>query len=723
MQAAHNAQVAFYLTGQQADTGLGAIASLRPALFAYRSDLTALRYDFPLVLLRHRDDAASVQSLTALVDAALAAQADKPNADRLRHHAHALECELRRVLAEHGGNGRLGALRLAAMERLGAGSDRDMADSMRALAAALPNDAELLDCDRAMPGRVVAHLWEAAQRPRLRQMRAEIDRLTQKVADILDAAQARSDAGRTPEALRAAFGAVHAGVFDFVAFSRVLGRGAPAEGLPESRWRRLHWLLSVLQGQRFFPVGAVANELAYSFTFTSCFDALRAWRERLPKAVELVKAMAIAALEIEGEYDEARHDAVFASFGERGLDPGSLARFPAYLVLLQAAQVTPADIALALEAMDAGLPIKLLLQSDDILAPAALGDGACSLGIANRQLAGAAIASGNVFVMQASAAQISAGRDRLFAGLAAAGPALVSVYSGAGGQTDGIPAYLLAAAAVESRAFPSFVYDPAAGHDLASRFALDGNPQPGQDWPQYELSYQDALCQQVSETTAFTLVDFLACDRRFARDFARVTPAAWNADMVPVADCVARTASGSTVPCLLMLDAENRLHKVVADERLIRVARRCLGLWHMLQEQGGVHNSHVHRALAHARVEGEEATGQRQPAPAAAPATDSAAAAPVRAEVTAQEPTRSPDDAYIETPRCSTCEECIHINSKMFAYNNDKQAYIADITAGTFRQLVEAAESCQVAIIHPGQPRDKTEPGLQELVGRAAAFQ
>ena len=34
------------------------------------------------------------------------------------------------------------------------------------------------------------------------------------------------------------------------------------------------------------------------------------------------------------------------------------------------------------------------------------------------------------------------------------------------------------------------------------------------------------------------------------------------------------------------------------------------------------------------------------------------------------------------------------------------RAYIKDITAGTYRQLVEAAESCQVAIIHPGQPRN-----------------
>ena len=59
----------------------------------------------------------------------------------------------------------------------------------------------------------------------------------------------------------------------------------------------------------------------------------------------------------------------------------------------------------------------------------------------------------------------------------------------------------------------------------------------------------------------------------------------------------------------------------------------------------------------------------------------------------------------------------------MFAYNDNKQAYIKDPDAGTFRELVEAAEACQVAVIHPGKPRNPDEPGLEELVERAQAFQ
>jgi hypothetical protein len=59
----------------------------------------------------------------------------------------------------------------------------------------------------------------------------------------------------------------------------------------------------------------------------------------------------------------------------------------------------------------------------------------------------------------------------------------------------------------------------------------------------------------------------------------------------------------------------------------------------------------------------------------------------------------------------------------MFAYDANKQAYIADLSAGTYRELVEAAESCQVSIIHPGKPRNPNEPQLEELLARAEPFQ
>jgi hypothetical protein len=56
----------------------------------------------------------------------------------------------------------------------------------------------------------------------------------------------------------------------------------------------------------------------------------------------------------------------------------------------------------------------------------------------------------------------------------------------------------------------------------------------------------------------------------------------------------------------------------------------------------------------------------------------------------------------------------------LWPYNENKQAYITDVKAGTCAQLVEAAESCQVSIIRPGKPRD---PNLPDLMRHAEAFQ
>jgi len=308
------------------------------------------------------------------------------------------------------------------------------------------------------------------------------------------------------------------------------------------------------------------------------------------------------------------------------------------------------------------------------------------------------------------------------------GPALFSVFSGASGKASNLPPYLMAAAAMESRAFPAFTYDPSAGANWASRFSLEANSQMDLDWPVQGFTYEDEEHQRVSEDLAFTLVDFFASDSRYARHLARVPRAKWNGSMIAVDESLSRERKGlpDKVPSLLMVDRDNVLQKVIVDEKLIREARRCREMWHSLQELGGVHNSHAEKLLAREKKAWEERMQQEAEMhkplpPAVAPAAAVAAAA--SAPTVEEEPQRSPDEAYIDTPRCATCNECTDLNNKMFKYNDNKQAYIADINAGTYAQLVDAAESCQVAIIHPGKPRNPKEPGLDELMKRAEAFQ
>jgi ferredoxin len=205
--------------------------------------------------------------------------------------------------------------------------------------------------------------------------------------------------------------------------------------------------------------------------------------------------------------------------------------------------------------------------------------------------------------------------------------------------------------------------------------------------------------------------------------------------MIPIDESLAkdRKSLPDKVPSLFMVDAENKLQKVIVAQSLIRQASRCREMWHSLQELGGVNNSHAQNLLAReqkvwqerAQKEAEAGASSAPRLAPSAPVTASgatpAAAAPVAAQAV-EEPERNPDEAYIETARCSTCNECTQLNNKMFAYDANQQAYIADVNAGTYAQLVEAAENCQVAVIHPGKPRNPNEPGLDELRKRAEAF-
>ncbi len=79
-------------------------------------------------------------------------------------------------------------------------------------------------------------------------------------------------------------------------------------------------------------------------------------------------------------------------------------------------------------------------------------------------------------------------------------------------------------------------------------------------------------------------------------------------------------------------------------------------------------------------------------------------------------------DPYIETARCTSCDECININKKMFAYDENKQAFIKDKNAGTFAEIVQAAERCTAGIIHPGTPLNKKEKDLDKWIERAKPF-
>ena len=748
----------FHLTGQMSGKDLFDIGQrdLRPALFNAYGDLSKLRYDFPVLLIKGSNGASCLRSLSDIVTDILRNIAPPGiNGERLRKHVLNLEDEIR-ALAGDGHKGTLtGLWELAAANLLSRTDDdsrKALDDSLTTARDALCVEGEIANCDDDTPNQFLTHAWTAVQEQKALRFSDQINELTLKLSNILKADAMKSETAFGADNLRQTVGSSYEAAFDFDSMSDILGTVFVDGALPEKRRRRIRSVLSTLKSQEFFPPPAHNGKKRRrkglcSYVFDSCGPAMEALRERMPKMVDFIKAMTIAQLEIEGRYRESAHDTFFRRYDERYVEPGDLAFFPSYLICLRddpAAKIEMADL---IEVLSSGLPIKVLVKNDDILERLSIGSGQLSFGVRGSQLASMALGLDGVFVLQSSSADLYRLRDSILSGCAYSGPALFSVFSGRAGRPSGstknapdTPHYLRAAAATEARAFPVFVHNPAGGRDWESRFSVDGNPQPEADWPAHQFSYEDEDLQKISEVISFTFVDFVAIDERYAKRFAGVPRAEWRDDMVPVNEFLKLDVATAVekVPYILMVDGNNVLHRVIAEVRLIQAARRCSEMWQSIRELGGIDNSHSRKAVAAEKEiwerekELELAALMRQPEPGpqmpeAAPLPpppnqEPDATAGAKEEADEELPLTPSDEPHIETPRCTTCDECTQINNRMFTYDDNKQAYIADLKAGTYRQLVEAAESCQVAIIHPGKPINPDEPNLDELMARAEPF-
>ena len=319
--------------------------------------------------------------------------------------------------------------------------------------------------------------------------------------------------------------------------SKLVSRRAPKDELSPSRRGRIEWALSTLKQQPFhadpaLPGARTHARRTHSLSTTAPVRSTHSARAS-PRSPQVVKALAIAELEADNRYVEAKDDAFFAHFDETALTADDLALFPDYLVSIPPDRNDAPENAPLMEMLSSGLPVKVLVETSDLYEEAVIGAGHFAFGVRSVRLANTATGLGGVYVVQTTAANLPALRERMKQGFAHRGAALFSVYTGAPAPAGDMPPYLTAAAAMESRAFPAFAYDPYAGDNQAARFILADNRQADADWPQMALEYADTEGQRVAEATSFGYVDFVLCDRRYARHFARVPRERWNTGMVP----------------------------------------------------------------------------------------------------------------------------------------------------------------------------------------------
>ncbi len=764
----------FFLYGRRGPHAVpdaGADRAIPALLYPYR-ELASIRHDYPICL----GETGTTPTLTEIIDGVASSVAEQGEVgERRRRHILQLETEIRH-LSDKTPGGRLSTLWNEAEKTLleQAPSDDKRAslrESIAAARAALKIDGELLACRPDTAHRlymaVVAGAWER----KCAEWRNDLDSLVQRAHNILAADESHSADANNPKHLRESTGGED---MDFDKLSDILKQSHVGEPLPEARRERIQRSLDTIA--RVMPLfdGTVSLlDASAKLPFdlqpvrNVCNAALDRNDERMRIMAGFFKALRVAELESSNRYREATHDRFFAQFDTTHLSAEELSFCPPVVVVLDREFFAAPDMAGLFELLNSGIPVKVLAELDDLSG----GDGASRNPATTpgwpARLAGMVTALNHVHVTQASASLPALLSRGFAAGFDYNGPAFAIVYTGNTETQPGLPLYLGAAAAIESRLFPAFEFDPGKGKTLADRMSVADNPHTDKEWPGDTFSYRSESGEERTVELAFTPADFVVADARFEAHYWRVDPAKWHVGMAPLHEYLqlAPEEMPGRVPYVTAVDSDGVVARVVVTHQVVDLVRRVALSWRNMQESGGVNNSFAVTLIAEEKARLEEAMtleieevekkysanlerdlgdltqeivqriasqllseGAGAPAawvaPAAVPAAAPATPAPDATEAVEEEDEEAVtfDDPYIDTPLCTSCNECTKINNKLFEYDDNKQAFIADAGAGTFRDLVTSAEKCPVKIIHPGKPRDASEAGLDDLVKRAEPF-
>ncbi|MDY7110279.1 MAG: ferredoxin [Planctomycetota bacterium] len=512
---------------------------------------------------------------------------------------------------------------------------------------------------------------------------------------------------------------------------------------------------------------------------TVCAAAAAVFDENAARYTQLFTAMRMARLELADAYVPERHDTLLKGFDWEAFSRDELLYLPPVVALERAREVVGPGMLELSRLLLSGRPVQVLVAVQPAANPGLPAEDDPILSY-HLELAYLGVSHREALVHQSSAAR----PEHLLAGYArslmSSRASLHVIASGltAQGQIPPLGAWLHAGAALEGRAHPLFHYDPGLGETWARRFDFTGNPQPEADWPAYELPCRKEEGEETTLALHFSFADFALMERRFREHFRVMPDACAGGELVTVHEYLAMPAREfiERIPYVWGTDGDGRLRRLVISRRMAFACRDRLSFWHLLQELAGVRNEYVEQSVARERqrLEGEfqaererlaeahqaeleqvrrDAAGEvlqrlartllqgdltslptmpTAPPPTAPPSgaagvetptTEQASAeeAPAEAEEGEEEDT-GPEEPWINSILCTTCNDCINLNPQMFVYNSNKQATIADPRAGTYAQLVEAAEKCPARCIHPGKPLNPDEPNLEELKKRAAKF-
>jgi ferredoxin len=297
---------------------------------------------------------------------------------------------------------------------------------------------------------------------------------------------------------------------------------------------------------------------------------------------------------------------------------------------------------------------------------------------------------------------------------------------------------------------------------------LEGNDTIEDRLLYFEIQAETGKRDFTSVKEGITFAQVAALNPRYADHFLVIPPEAWDDNQVEMAEYLEEFATSipKAVPFIWLINPEKELCRAIVSREMSSACYDRLLSWQNLQELGGLNNEYVQRAVSKVRKEMEDKIAQREKDveekarkagaesaidrlvalfsdPSTLPAVTKTEVPLPPKELPEEEKTKVEkqeteiieiteepetgeealsEDPYIDSFLCSSCNDCINLNPLMFKYNGDNQAYIADPSAGTFLQLVKAAEACPAKCIHPGTPQPGDETATPEVLDRAKAL-
>jgi hypothetical protein len=661
---------------------------------------------------------------------------------------------------------------------------RELTKQIEGLRKRLPQNGTLVGLTSALLYHLTACAVRRDRLPRRTALAAEVQALAHRLAELLRVDDLNGPQASSESALTAAMGN-GAGALDLGKLAGRIHTQRGSQRMDADRRQRVQlalgtlkrWLatmastpLMVLLDAGVLPEGLTLDGVDIRRSAEAFHAAAQTFDDHAAAAADVLRAVRIARLEVAGEFDAAHHEEPLARLDWQSFDADALLCLPAIAVAETGDHLGGNESALLSRLLSGGRPILVLVADGPV---GGEPNAASEVVVHAPGLGTLAIAHREALVLQATTSQpelLALGLSRL---ARATTPAL-AVVAVPGPGVDG--AWLQLAAAREGRALPAFRHDPDAGPTWADRFDLTGNPQPERPWPLHPVAFVNANDEVATFDEAFTYAHAAALNPACRSQFLVLDDAVATDDLTPVADYLDALDHGPPrkMPFLWVVNADGHLARALVSRELAFAARDRVRMWRTLQELGGIHNEYARRAAEVARREAQrEAEVEREvlraeyerrielaraeagaeamdrlvhvllsaeslpvstgvptrpsstplaPRPAGTPANQ-IASAPAPVSVAAdEEESGGFDEPYIDTPLCTSCNECTAANPVLFKYDGNKQATIGNAAGGTFLELVTSAEKCPARCIHPGKPRAGDASATPDVVARAVRF-